>query len=246
MRVGVISDVHGNVLALDAALAALRREGAQRVVCLGDLVGYGPYPNEVIERLREEAIPCTLGGTDARVAFAFAEPAGREGVAEETLAWTRDVLKPEHVAWLRNLPVQHRIDTPAGDVRMFHGAEDDPSGRTDLRMHPQVLQRLLDRLACRVLAVGGSHVPYERHVGYAIAFNPGSVGLSLNGEPGADYALVETSEGEDGTAGVALRMGKAEYDVGAAAFDVIAWGLPAVIADVLRHGRMVDTPAEGA
>jgi len=234
MIVGLISDVHANVVALDAALAALRREGADTIVCLGDLVGYGPAPNEAIERIRDERILCTLGAADERIVFDFARSRmPRKGVGDATLEWTREVLEPEHVAWLRQLPVQLRLETPAGRFRAFHGTAEDPGARTDLHVDPQALARLLSGHRCKILAAGATHVPYLRRVGAGVAVNPGSVGLSLNGEPGADYALLRFDEN-----GVDVRMDKVEYDVAAVAFDIVAWGLPAVVAEAVQMGRM--------
>ena len=235
MVVGLISDVHANVVALDAALTALRGQGASTIVCLGDLVGYGPAPNETIERIREEGALCTLGAADERIAFDFARTrVPRKGVADATLEWTREVLEPQHVDWLRGLPVQRRLETPAGRLRAFHGTSEDPSGRTDLHVDPLRLQRLFEQHRCRILATGGTHVPYlRRGRDGAVAVNPGSVGLSLNGEPGADYALLSFSDDE-----VVVRMGKEEYDIAAVAFDIVAWGLPPVVAEAVQRGRM--------
>ena len=236
MVLGLISDVPANVAALAAALAALRGQGADTIVCLGDLVGYGPAPNEAIERVREEGLLCTLGAADERIAFDFARSrVPRKGVADDTLEWTRDVLEPDHVAWLRGLPVQRRLETPAGRLRAFHGTPENPEGRTDLQVDPQRLQRLFERHRCSILVAGGTHVPYLRTArDGSVAVNPGSVGLSLNGEPGADYALLHF--GEDGA--VEVKMGKEEYDVAAVAFDIVAWGLPPVVAEAVQRGRM--------
>jgi len=234
MLIGLISDVHANVLALEAALAALKRSGATTVLCLGDLVGYGPAPNETIDLLRSEQVLCTLGEADERIAYGFATRAKRAGVADETIEWTRTVIEPDHVQWLRSLPVQRRFDTPAGRLRWFHGSADDPADRINLQQDPISLTKLLQRHRCTILSCGGSHVPYFRKVASAgWVVNPGSVGLSLNGEPGADYALVRI----DGD-GVDVRMDKVEYDVAAVAFDIVAWGLPAVIAEAVQRGRM--------
>lgn len=234
MVLGLISDVHANVVALDAALRELRDGGAETIVCLGDLVGYGPAPNETIERVRAERLLCTLGAADERIAFDFARSAvPRKGVGDATLEWTREVLDAKHVAWLRALPVQIRLETPAGRLRAFHGSAEDPGERTDLHVDPNALGRLFEQHRCRVLAAGGTHVPYLRRHEGRIAVNPGSVGLSLNGEPGADYALLRIDED-----GVDVRMDKVEYDVAAVAFDIVAWGLPAVVADAVQMGRM--------
>jgi putative phosphoesterase len=237
--IGVISDVHANVLALEAVLEALRREGARTIVCLGDIVGYGPAPNETITLLRERGVMCTLGDADERLVFGFARPERRKGVADETIEWTRTVLESEHLEWLRELPVQRRLDTPIGRLRSFHGTATDPAGRLDLHRDPMTLTKLLQEHRCTLLACGGTHVPHFRKVGGAgWVINPGSVGLTLNGEPGADYAVVRISD-----EGVSVRMDKVEYDFAAVAFDVVAWGLPKVIGEAVKLGRMPDDAA---
>jgi putative phosphoesterase len=234
--IGLISDVHANILALEAVLEVLKDEGATMIVCLGDVVGYGPSPNETIELLRHEGVMCTLGAADARIAFDFVrDTLPREGVADATLEWTRTVIEPRHVEFLRQLPVQLRLNTPAGRVRCFHGTPTNPSQRLNFNQDTLELIKLLEQQRCRILVAGGSHVPYYREVPNGWVINPGSVGLSLNGEPGADYALLRLSEDK-----VEVSMGKVEYDFAAVAFDVIAWGLPAMIAEAIQQGRMPD------
>lgn len=236
MLLGLISDVHANVVALEAALASLDRARVDQVLCLGDLVGYGPSPNETLALLRERHVTCCLGDADERIAFPFARPRARAGVADETLEWTRGVVEAEHVEWLRSLPVQRRFETEAGRLRAFHGSAHDPSERTNLQQDPMALARLLARHRCQVLAAGGSHVPYWRKVSAAgWVVNPGSVGLSLNGEPGADVCVLRLDE-----AGVDVRMDKVEYDFAAVAFDIVAWGLPKDVAEAVQRGRMAN------
>ncbi len=234
MVIGILSDVHANVVALEAALRAMREAGAGTVICLGDLVGYGPAPNETLDLLQRANVQCCLGDADERIAFDFAKRAGRAGVADATLEWTRGVIEPRHVEWLRTLPVQRRVDTPVGRLRAFHGSSDDPGARTDLHQDPVSLTRLLQRHRCTVLTAGGSHVPYLRKVaGAGWVVNPGSVGLSLNGEPGADVCFLTIDDD-----GIDIRMDKIEYDFAAVAFDIVAWGLPKVVADAVQRGRM--------
>ena len=238
MVVGLISDVHANVIALEAVLAELKAQGADTILCLGDLVGYGPSPNEAIDLLRTSGVLCTLGAADERIAFDFARRrVSRKGVADEILEWTKDVIEPDHVQWLQTLPVQRRFETPVGRLRFFHGSAEDPGERLDLQQDPITLTRLLDRHRCSILACGGSHVPYYRRLPTGWVINPGSVGLSLNGEPGADYALVSIRDGE-----VEITMDKVEYDFAAVAFDIVAWGLPPMVAEAIQMGRMPDRP----
>lgn len=237
MIIGLISDVHANVMALESALEALEDRGAEVVVCLGDLVGYGPLPNETIEVIRERQVLCTLGAADERVAYSFARPAApRKGVADEILEWTKSVLEPDNLAFLQSLSVQQRIQTPVGWLRFFHGSSDSTSVRLNLNQDPLTLGRLLERHRCNVLVAGSTHVPFYRKISErSMVLNPGSVGLSLNGEPGADYALLTITEST-----MDLVMDKVEYDFAAAAFEVLAWGLPAEVAEAIQHGRMPD------
>ena len=237
MILGVISDVHANVLALEAAVAAMRQRGVDNIICLGDLVGYGPSPNETIDMIREEGIICTLGAADERIAFDFARARKpRAGVADQILEWTREVIEPRHVEFLRSLPVQRRLTTAAGRLRYFHGSPETPGERLNLNQDPVSLMNLLERNRCNIMIAGATHVPFYRQVGEGYVLNPGSVGLALNGEPGADYAVLTIVDGM-----INVRMDKVEYDFAAVAFDIIAWGLPRMVAEAVQHGRMPDS-----
>jgi len=241
VRIGLISDVHANVLALEAVLEQLRFRGADTVVCLGDLVGYGPSPNEAIDLLRREGIMCTLGAADERLAYSFARrKSPRHGVADEILEWTKTVLDARHLNFLQSLPVQQRVNTPAGWLRFFHGSSEDPNERLNLNQDPFSLGRMLQRNRCVVLAAGATHVPFYRRIqDVGLVVNPGSVGLSLNGEPGADYALLTiTDESID------VHMDKVEYDFAAVAFDIVAWGLPSMVAEAVQMGRLPEKMAD--
>lgn len=242
MRIGLISDVHANVLALEAVLEQLKFRGVDQVVCLGDLVGYGPSPNEAIELIRRERVVCTLGAADERLAYSFARrKSPRTGVADEILEWTRTVIDGRHLAFLQSLPVQQRVNTPAGWLRFFHGSSEDPNERLNLNQDPISLTRMLQRHRCTILAAGSTHVPFYRHIqDVGLVVNPGSVGLSLNGEPGADYALLTISEGS-----IDVHMDKVEYDFAAVAFDIVAWGLPAMVAEAVQMGRLPEKMAGG-
>ncbi len=234
MIVGIISDVHANIIALEAVLEELKMRGAETVICLGDLVGYGPAPNETIDLVRRESVLCTLGAADERIAYDFARrKLPRRGVADEILEWTREVIEPRHVHFLQTLPVQQRIHTPIGRLRFFHGSPDDPSEVLNLDLDPMTLARMLERHRCAILASGSTHVPFYRKLGNGLVVNPGSVGLSLNGEPGADYALLTISEDK-----IDVHMDKVEYDFAAVAFDIVAWGLPSMVAEAVQMGHL--------
>jgi len=233
LRLAFLSDIHGNVQALHAVQRFLTDEQVETVVILGDLVGYGASPGAVIDIVQRQGWVCSMGSSDARVAFGFAERGERSGVAEETLVWTRKMLTDDQMEFLRRLPTGGRIMTRLGRVRYFHGSPHDPDARLDLLADDRELEGVLENLGARVIVCGGTHVPYFRRVGPGLFIDPGSVGLSLNREPGADVAIVEITAQD-----VKVQLHKISYDYHAAAFDIVAWNLPPVIADVIKSGRM--------
>ncbi len=233
MRLGIIAEIHANLPALEAALEALRKEGVEQVLAVGDLVGYGPHPRQVIRRLDREGIPCVPGAADLRVAYALPAPP-REGIAETTIAWTREQLGQRELHFLRNLRSRHRYDTPGGRLMAFHGSPEDPENKIDLNeAHPQEILRMLESIRSRYAVVAGKHIPFRRAVHMGVVFDPGSVGLSLGGEPGADVLILE----DDIHGEVLHRFLKLPYDYGQVTFDLAAWELPEVLAEVVRQGR---------
>lgn len=228
MRIGVISDVHANLPALEAALDFLRAARVDEILCLGDVVGYGPHPNEVIERLRAEKIPTTLGGHDLKVAYPSLGATGGEE-KEASLAWTREQLTPENLVFLKQLPPFLKLDTPYGRLRAFHGHPEDPERRFPL----EEAEEILARLRARLVLAGGRHVPILKRYAGVVLMDPGSVGLSLSGEPGADVAILNVSKEK-----VSARTFKLPYEFGRTAFDLKAWGLPDRIAEVIQRGAL--------
>ena len=131
MRLGVLSDLHANLPALEAALEALRAEAVDEVLVLGDLVGYGPHPRQVIHRIWEEGLAAIAGAWDLRVAYPLPGPLP-EGVGKATLEWTRAQLGEKELAYLRSLRLSHRRAYGRMRLVAFHGKPGDPEERVDL------------------------------------------------------------------------------------------------------------------
>lgn len=233
MRIAFLSDLHGNIHALTAVKRFLTEQIVNQVVVVGDLVGYGASPGPVIDFVQREGWPTTLGSSDLRVALDFGERDGRKGVADQVLQWTKKTLTPAQIEFLRGLPPGGRLTTPVGRIRFFHGSPHDPEQRLDLMGAEGQLEELADQLAARVIVVGGTHVPFVRSVGETTFVDPGSVGLTLNHEPGADVAIVDCIGRKP-----KVTLHKVPYDYSSSAFDIMAWNLPPVIADVIRTGKM--------
>jgi predicted phosphodiesterase len=203
MRYGVIADVHGNLDALRAVLRALERQGVDRHLVAGDLVGYGPYPNECVATVAELGAACVAGNHDL-IALGLLSDRRCIELARKSLRWTREVLGADERAFLAALP---RTVAAPGGVVMAHGSLDDPQEYTSTSA--QVLSQLasLERVdGARVLVLGHTHRPlaFGRHAGWlrphgtralpqgdAVVLNPGAVGQSRELRVRARFAVLD-------------------------------------------------------
>jgi predicted phosphodiesterase len=157
MRYGVLADVHGNLPALEAVLAHLERERVDRYLCAGDLVGYGPYPNECVALIRDIGACCVAGNHDLMVLSRLRED-GCIPLARTAVAWTRVVLDGSSLRYLAGLPLT--AAAPDGVV-LAHGSLDDPQEYTlDGRQAARQLASLAtSHPDTRVLVLGHTHLP---------------------------------------------------------------------------------------
>jgi putative phosphoesterase len=236
MLLAAFSDIHANKHALEAVLDDIRRHAPDQVVCLGDLVGYGAFPNEVIEALRAASIPTVTGNYDDGVGFdreecgcAYTDPADIAR-GDRSLRWTQAQVTPENRAWLRSLPREVRFTSGRWRVLCVHGSprrlneylfEDRPE---------RSLERMLADREADVVLCGHTHLPYHRRIGSIHLVNVGSAGKPKSGDPRVGYALVELNDDVHAT------FPRVVYDVEGAASAIEATGLPREFASVLRTG----------
>jgi diadenosine tetraphosphatase ApaH/serine/threonine PP2A family protein phosphatase len=154
MRYAIFSDVHGNIEALTQVLRAYLDEDIHRYVCLGDLVGYGANPNEVVNAVRKVAHVCLLGNHDAAVAGRM-DYSYYYDAARHALDWCARVVKPDNLAFLKTLPYTHR----EGDLEFCHGSPAVPQEFEYIftREKARELLPTLDRMA-HVTFIGHSHL----------------------------------------------------------------------------------------
>lgn len=238
MRIAVLSDVHGNLAALEAVLLDASRRGVEGVVHLGDLVGYGPHPGECVERVRAEGIPGVVGNYD----LAVCHPDAGEGLAQflkasisevgrATYLWTRARVDEGARAFLRELPAQLRVEEGRLGLLFTHGSPERPNEYLAPDTPEERLRQLFDGTGADVLVVGHTHLPQARPVGDRLLLNPGSVGKPKDGDPRASYLVLDT---DDGLRAEHVRV---EFDVESVARASIESGLPPEQADALRRGR---------
>lgn len=238
MNIAVISDIHGNVIALEAVLHDIMCREADLIFCLGDLVGYGAFPNEVIEVIRRNRIPTIMGNYDDGVGYdreecgcAYKDPRMAE-LGRVSLAWTKTQVTSENKSYLQGL--LHRLEFTLYNqqVLLVHGSprrlneylfEDRPD---------ESLLRIMTAENATFLCCGHTHLPYVKNLNRRFLINPGSVGKPKDGDPRSAYALLTLE-----TALVGAEIIRVEYDVGAAAKAIESAGLPREFADALRYGR---------
>jgi putative phosphoesterase len=238
-RLGVVSDIHGNLVALGAVLSDM--PPVDGLVCAGDVVGYNPWPAECVAAMRgireavasdgidlptdalpTEAVPTVMGNHDRAVAqatgFRF------NAMARAGVDHAREHLDGEALSWLGDLP--DRLTVADGRVRLVHGHPDDPDRYTyPDEFSPRMLA------GEDVLVTGHTHVQGTRRFDEGVVMNPGSVGQPRDGDSRAGYAVVDLDDG------VTVDQRRVEYDVDRVVAAVRESGLPDRIGERLYDGR---------
>jgi len=243
MRVAVISDIHGNLHALEAVVAAIEDERPDAIWCLGDLVGYGPRPNECCARVAEIADVCLIGNHDLGVLEMISlEEFSHE--AAESARWTQEVLAENARAYLSQLTPAAEI--PDAGAELYHASPRDPVW--EYVLDPGAMSAALQDTTQPIIMVGHSHVPLRATVedGHLVAahapigtefdladrrvlLNPGSVGQPRDGDPRAAFVLLDL-----GAQKASFR--RVEYDVARTQEEIREEGLPEPLAERLAHG----------
>ena len=253
MRYLLLSDVHANRPALEAVLRDAKTSGElDGIYHLGDLVGYAPWPNEVIAMLRDAGIPGVAGNCDSTVAHAYkhcgcrAENARQEELAHWSFTWTLANTSDSSKRYLRSLPFRIDIRSFGGHlagptIRLVHGSHALNTVYVGEDRPDEFLTTMAEGMGARagdVIAVGHTHKPWHRVVRGVHFVNTGSVGRPKDGDPRAGYVLLVVNE-----SGVAAEFNRVEYDVEEAARGIIASGLPNEFAEFLRMGGGVTAPS---
>jgi putative phosphoesterase len=237
-RVTIFGDIHGNLPALEAVHADIEAHDLSPLYCLGDLVGYGTFPNEVISSIRERNIPTLMGNYDQGVgntsddcgcAYTSKEA---EALGKRSIAWSNQHTTEENKTYLRQLTDQIPLQLGGLRVRLVHGSPRKINEYLYGDRPDATMERLLDRAEADVLVCGHTHIPYHRilpsgrHV-----VNAGSVGKPKDGNPEACYVILETT-GND----LSVTFRRVPYDIERAVKAIEASDMPHEYAQMLRSG----------
>jgi putative phosphoesterase len=234
-RVAVITDIHANLPALEACREAIRAIGVDEVYCGGDLVGYGPHPNQVCSVIERSGIPAIYGNYDYAIArdltdcgCAYVTKHDRE-LGQRSVEWTLAHTGQAAKDFMRGLPFDLRFALGNQRVRLVHGSprkvneylfEDKPA---------RTFERIAALADCDVLVFGHTHKPWIHSYGGVLFVNCGSVGKPKDGDARAAFALLGLDEEGD----VVASIERVPYDAEAVAREVAAAGLPDEYAEKL-------------
>lgn len=182
MKIGIISDIHGNLPGLEACYEALTEEGVDQIVCLGDLVQFGPFPSEVIDFMQHNEIDTVQGNCDRAVAKGrdstgdSFENIHWEQLSSEFLQWTEDQITPDQKKYLKKLPAELRYMVGSRRILCVHGIPGNICGSIGRNDSKEVYDFMLERNACDILLLGHTHEMYLQPRNTRMIINPGSVG----------------------------------------------------------------------
>ncbi len=237
MKIALIADIHANLPALKAVWKSIEAQQVDQALCLGDLVGYYPWPNEVVEFIRTKGIPCIQGNYDEGVGeelmvcgcdFKDEEAARLGGIS---LDWAIERTTDENRLWLRDLPKEMRLELAGRKIWLVHGSPRKNNEYLTAQFSEQELAAYLSEGDVDILLCGHTHLAYHRQMGNGHVINAGSAGKPKHGNPNVTYVLVDLAEQ------VSVSIIEVPYDHEAAATATVEAGLPTAFAQILRTGK---------
>lgn len=194
-RVALLSDIHGNLPALNAVLKHMDSIGVDQIVVTGDFITDCPNPNEVISLLRSRDALFIRGNRENYLLEELDSgnkfwPAKRQF---ESLQWTLDHIKPEYLEWIRSLPGELVLKTPdCAEIRIVHGSTESDRELL-LSTKKERVEQVLTGITENYLVCGHTHLPWNWTINGKVIINPGAIGVSFNEEPLAEYVILSSN-----------------------------------------------------
>lgn len=236
MLIALLADIHANLEALEAVLVDAKQRGVCEFICAGDLVDYGPNPNEVVQLVRENNFHTVMGNHDQGVGFEippekFIVARGRN-LADElsALRWTQENTLAAHKEFLRSLPRTISLERAGRSILVTHGLPNSINAYVDPG-NAEVLKDLHDNLGADIFILGHLHLPYRDITTGSLFVNPGSVGKPKDGDPKASYAILKLDNK------AAVEFHRVPYSIKSAAEKIDVSGLPKAFSGALFAGR---------
>ncbi len=244
MKYVIISDIHGNIEALNTVIPIIEGEKPDRIICLGDIVGYGASPSDCLKKIREIADIVVAGNHDFAVcgntSIEYFNP-----IAKDAVLWTRKNISQEEIDYLRNLPLTHSEN----NILFVHSVPSEPQSWEYISTLGDAIEEF-SFFTEKICFIGHSHQPaifYEdrmkRHgiyinerlelrEDYRYIINVGSIGQPRDGDPRAAFGILEIDKGNS-----IFQLKRVPYDIGKAQEKILKNGLPEFLAMRLAMGK---------
>ena len=256
MRIALFSDIHANLPALEACFKSMDEQKPDAIYCLGDLVGYNIWPNEVINEIRKRGIPTIAGNYDQGIGLMSDEcgcaykTAPEKEMGKISISFTNSLVKPDERKYLRTLPshikVEYQLNNDKLNLLLVHGSPRKINEYLFEDREEKSLYRIMEQADADIMCFGHTHKPYHRilptgqkeNAHFRHAINIGSVGKPKDGNPKGCYVILTINEDSNINSmnSVKVEFIRFEYDVELAARAVEESPLPDEYADMLRKG----------
>lgn len=256
MRIALFSDIHANLPALEACFDSIEEQKPDAVYCLGDLVGYNIWPNEVVNMIRQRGIPTIAGNYDQGIGL-MSDECGcayktdtEKDMGKISISYTNSLVKPDERRYLRTLPAHIRVEFQLNNDKLnlllVHGSPRKINEYLFEDRDEKSLLRIMEGANADILCFGHTHKPYHRVLSadsgetsrYRHAINIGSVGKPKDGDPRGCYVILTINQESNIASKDAAQVEfvRFDYDVERAARAVEGSPLPDAYADMLRKG----------
>ncbi|MFZ5351956.1 MAG: metallophosphoesterase family protein [Bacillota bacterium] len=236
MRIAVIADIHSNIYSLNEVLLDIDNSNIDLIVCMGDLVGYSPFPNEVIDTIRDRKILTIKGNYDEAVGEElmvcgcdYPDPKDAEN-AGISLNWTIDETREDNKEFLRSLPLEVKMSFEGKTIQFVHGS---PRKINEyMKENSREAEENMEAFQEDILVCGHTHKPYFKYYGNKLLVNAGSAGKPKTGTPDANYVVIDIKKDK-----VEIEIHEVAYEFEKTASAIEEAGLPKEFAEIIRTGK---------
>lgn len=256
MKIALFSDIHANLPALEACLESIEEHKPDAIYCLGDLVGYNIWPNEVVNEIRKRGIPTIAGNYDQGIGLSIDDCGcayktdNEKNMGKISISFTNSIVKPDERKYLRTLPahirVEFQLDNDNLNLLLVHGSPRKINEYLFEDRDEKSLMRIMEGADADIMCFGHTHKPYHRTLAtelngsqhYRHAINIGSVGKPKDGDPRGCYVILTINQDSRiiNKNAVQVKFIRFDYDIEKAAKAIEESPLPNEYADMLRKG----------
>lgn len=235
MKIAIISDIHGNYEALEAVLKDIDIQNPDLFICGGDILGYGPSPNEVVDKIRDRKILSIIGNNDQDI-FGMAVVNDQDYKSKQeadderyNLHFNRENISNQNMVYLRSLPKEVILNIENKAIKLVHGSP----RKIDEHMYedsPETLQ-IIKESCEKIIICAHTHLPYIKWYEDKLVVNSGTVGKPKDGKVDADYVVIDINDY------INAEIKTVQYDYEKTASKIERCGLSKQYADIIRTGK---------